>query len=49
MGGRHLHWLEFFLVTFIDAFYLVQEGGDVHIYGPGEGVAMVLHILACMH
>lgn len=47
--SRHSHWSESFLITFIDAFQSVQEGGDVHIYGPREGVAMVLHILAYMH
>lgn len=48
-GGRQLWLLEVPLDTFIGVFHSAIEGADVHIHGPCEGVAKVLHVLACMH
>lgn len=47
--GRYLRRLEALSGAFIGVVDSVKYGADAYIYGPREGVAMLLHVFACTH
>ena len=47
-SGRHLWSLEALSGTFIRVVDSEKSGAHLHIYGPCEGITIVLHVLGCV-